>query len=305
MKQKKTKVLAIDDEKFNLDLLHAALKSAGFDVICAEDGEMGLARLKEFPDIGVIVLDRMMPRMDGMQMMKALKSNALYKHIPVIMQTAASENRQVMEGIQAGVYYYLTKPYNKELLVGIVRRALQDAIAHKELREGLYAQKQMIGLIESAHFRFRTLGEVSILANYVAHCCPHADNIIYGLNELMINAVEHGNLGITYAEKMELVLEDRWHAEVERRLALPENLNKFALLTLETDSKDIIITIKDRGKGFDWTPFMDFDPLRMASDPHGRGIAIAKATSFPNIQFKSHGTEVVCRLPIIYAVQAA
>lgn len=292
----KTKILAVDDEKFNLDLLQAALKASNFEVICAEDGEMGLAKLNEFPDIKIILLDRIMPKMDGMQMMKVLKSTPRYKDIPVIMQTAAVESKQVMEGIQAGVYYYLTKPYNKDLLLSVVKRASQDAIAHSQLRDGLNAQKQLLGLIESAHFRFRTLDDVHIVANYVANCCPQSDKVIYGLNELMTNAVEHGNLNITYTDKLELVLEDRWHAEVERRLALPENLDKFATLDLEANPKGIAITIKDQGKGFNWASYMDFDPLRIASDPHGKGIAIARATSFPNMQYASNGTEVRCYL---------
>lgn len=300
MKENKFKILAVDDEKFNLDLLRVMLENSGFEVICAEDGKVALAKLKEVPNISIIVLDRVMPNMDGMQVMKALQSDPLFKHIPVIMQTAANENKQMMEGIQAGVYYYMTKPYNKELLLGIIRRALQDGVAQKELLEGLRAQRKALGLVQQARFQFRTLEDISIVANYVANCCPYPDKVIYGLSELMINAVEHGNLSISYTEKMELVLENCWRQEVERRLSLPDYAEKFGILTFEADKKYITITIKDQGKGFNWTPYLDFDPIRIASDPHGRGIAIAKATSFPDMKFMADGTEVVCRLPSPY-----
>lgn len=155
----------------------------------------------------------------------------------------------------------------------------------------------MCGLMERASMRFRTLQDVSNVAYYVANCCPKPDAVIYGLSELMINAVEHGNLNITYAEKMELVMGDCWQKEVEKRLGLTENRDKYAKLTFETDPQHVIITIKDQGKGFKWQSYLDFDPVRMASDPHGKGIAIARVTSFPMLEYRSGGSEVVCRIP--------
>jgi CheY-like chemotaxis protein len=102
------------------------LEEEGFEVIRAEDGIAALARLKEHPDIDVIVLDRMMPNMNGIQVTKELKGNPLYNTIPIVMQTAAGQSQQVEEGLQAGVYYYLIKPYNVEMLLSIVRNALKE-----------------------------------------------------------------------------------------------------------------------------------------------------------------------------------
>lgn len=299
MNNKKPKVLAVDDEIFNLDILQTDLEEAGFEVIRAEDGAGALARLSEAADIDVIVLDRMMPGMDGIQVTQALKDDPRYKNIPIIMQTAAGQSQQVKEGLAAGVFYYLIKPYNESLLVSIVRNALQRSDrTNKEVIRKAVADNKIFGLMEHARFRFRTLQDVSNVAYYVSNCCPKPNFVFYGLSELMINAVEHGNLGITYLEKMELVLEDRWQQEVERRLALPENVEKYATLVFEVTPSDIVITIRDQGKGFRWQAFLDFDPIRMATDPHGKGIAIARVTSFPTLEFKAGGTEVVCRLPL-------
>jgi len=302
MTNAKPKVLAVDDEMFNLDILQTDLEDAGFDVIRAEDGATALAKLKDIPGIDIIVLDRMMPGMDGIEVTKILKNDPLHKHIPIIMQTAAGQSQQVKEGLDAGVFYYLIKPYDESLLVSIVRGALNrnkvaDAPHKGQPRSKVVPEMRLYGLLEKARFSFRTLQDVSNIAYCVSNCCPKPDAVVYGLCELMINAVEHGNLNITYVEKMELVMEDRWQQEVERRLTLPENRNKFANLMFETDESNITITIKDQGQGFKWQSFLDFDPMRMASDPHGKGIAIAKVTSFPNLEYRSGGSEVVCKIP--------
>jgi CheY-like chemotaxis protein len=297
VQERKPKILAVDDEAFNLDILQTDLEDNGYEVIRAEDGLLALERLAEHQDIDIIILDRMMPNMDGMQVIRELKGNPLYRNIPIIMQTAAGQSQQVKEGLQAGVYYYLIKPFEPELLLSIVRNALKETDTRREAAEYATTTTRMHGLVNYAQFRFRTLKDVRNLAYYIAGCCPRPEVVIYGLNELMINAVEHGNLGITYLEKLELVMENRWQEEVERRLALPENAARWATLTLESTPEIITITIKDEGKGFDWKAYMDFDPLRLSCDPHGKGIAITRVTSFPNLEYRENGSEVVCRIP--------
>lgn len=299
MTERKPKVLIVDDEVFNLDILQNDLEDAGFDIVRAEDGVIALEKLKATPDIDIIVLDRMMPNMDGIQVTKTLKADPLYKHIPIIMQTAAGQSQQMREGTEAGVFYYLIKPYNESLLISIVKNALKREMAAKNVATKATAEdKKFYGLVQYASFRFRTLQDVSKVAYYVASCFPDPDTVVYGLCELMTNAVEHGNLGINYSEKMELVLDNRWNQEIERRLNLPENMHKYAALTYEMTPENIVITIKDQGKGFKWESYLDFDPMRMASDPNGKGIAIAKVVSFPSIEYKSGGTEVVCCVPL-------
>src|ERR1700759_4663704 len=121
MVERKPKILAVDDEPINLTIMENDLKGAGFDVLLAEDGIIALARLKENPDVDVIVLDRMMPNMDGMEVVKMLKSDPVYKHIPIVMQTAAGQEQQVKEGMAAGVFFYLVKPYTDAQLLSQVR----------------------------------------------------------------------------------------------------------------------------------------------------------------------------------------
>lgn len=293
---KKSKVLAVDDEVFNLDILENDLEEAGFEVIRAEDGVAAFEQLERHPDVDVVVLDRMMPRMNGMDVLRKLKSDAKFRDIPVIMQTAAAQSKQVEEGIQAGAYYYLSKPYDEQMLIGIVRAALHESRNFVLMREEVRKHKNVLGLIEQARFRFRTLEEAKNVAYYIASCCPDPESTVFGLSELMINAVEHGNLGITYREKTQLVLAGEWEQEVCTRLKQPENERKYATLTFENDHQNITIAIRDKGEGFDWKRYIDFDPQRM-TDPHGRGIAMAKNMSFARMEYRDDGREVQCMLP--------
>lgn len=285
------KILAVDDDAFNLDIIGSYLKPHGYDVIFAEDGHIALEVLEKNQDVSVVLLDRMMPTMDGMQVVAELKAKAHFREIPVIMQTAASSSKQVEEGIAAGVYYYLTKPYDESLLLAIVRSAQQDFAGRMEIRQEVLKHRRTMGLMEFGRFRFRTIEETHNLSYFVANCFPNPEATVYGLNELMINAIEHGNLGITYDEKVEYILNGTWQEEVERRLTLLEHTNKYATLEFQTTDTDLIVTIRDQGPGFAWENYLELSPER-ATDPSGRGIAIAKTKVFPNLQYKGCGNEV-------------
>ncbi len=288
------KILAVDDEEFNLDIMRRHLIKAGFDVVLAEDGLVALEKLEENPDTEVIVLDRMMPRMDGMEFLQKIKGDPRFQDIPVVMQTAAAMTEQVLQGIKGGVHYYLTKPYKSVLLVGMVKSALADAQSKKTMREEVRKGQLVFGLMRQSDFRFRTLDEAKALAFYLANCFPDPQAAVYGLHELMINAVEHGNLGITYSEKTNLVLNGGLQEEIERRLAGNQYGKRIASVTFCATDEALTVSIKDQGEGFDWANYLDLCASRM-TDPHGRGIATARLISFHDLQYLGCGNEVVCR----------
>lgn len=291
------KILSVDDDPLNRDILTEYLTEGGYEVIEADDGDTALRLLAQTPDIDAIVLDRMMPRLDGMEVLKAVKGNPRFSGIPVIMQSAASAREQILQGIKAGVYYYLTKPYEDQMLLAIVAAALKDAADKKKLREEVNQQRRILGLMEQSRFRFRTLEEAKTLAFLIANCFPEPQRVVYGLNELLLNAVEHGNLGITYAEKTKLLLEGRLFEEIERRLKSPEYGPKWGYLFFEAGENELRVTIKDQGEGFDWREYLELSPER-ATHPHGRGIATSKAMSFTGVRYVGCGNEVVCTVAL-------
>jgi DNA-binding response OmpR family regulator len=291
------KILTVDDDELNRDILREYLTDAGYAVVEADDGDTALQLLKDADGIDAIVLDRMMPRLNGMEVLKAVKKDPRLADIPVIMQSAASARDQILEGIKAGVYYYLTKPYEDQMLLAIVGAALQDAASKRKLRADVSKHRSVMGLMEEARFRFRTFEEAKNLAFLIANCFPDPRSVVYGLNELLINAVEHGNLGITYDEKTKLVVEGRLEREIERRLALPQNQDKWARLKVEADEDALRVRITDQGKGFDWQQYLEITPER-AIHPHGRGIATSKMMSFTSIEYLGCGNEVLCTVQL-------
>ena len=148
--------------------------------------------------------------------------------------------------------------------------------------------------IKRSHFRFSKLDEIpDILERITAHC-PDQSALSQGLLELMVNAVEHGNLGITYDEKSALLLSGEWHEEIARRLALPENQSKYVSVDCASCDEYIAVLICDQGKGFDWRLYMEFSPERSLA-PNGRGITITKSLGAWDIAYQGKGNEVLCR----------
>ncbi len=119
------KILAVDDEKFIVRLVQVTLERQGYQVVTANDGKEALEKVEsERPDL--MVLDVMMPYMDGFEVLQTLRRNPSTRDIPVIMLTAKAQDADVFRGWQSGVDCYLTKPFNPLELVSFVNRIFQS-----------------------------------------------------------------------------------------------------------------------------------------------------------------------------------
>ncbi len=115
------KILAVDDEKHIVRLVQVNLERAGYQVVTANDGKEALKQVEsENPDL--VVLDVMMPYMDGFEVLQNLRRNPSTRDIPVIMLTAKAQDADVFKGWQSGVDCYLTKPFNPMELLSFVKR---------------------------------------------------------------------------------------------------------------------------------------------------------------------------------------
>ncbi len=295
----RTRVLVVEDHPLGRRLLVGQLEAAGYAVAVAADGVEALETLQgDGDEFDVILLDRRMPRMDGMEVLRRLKADPRHAKVPVVMQTAADSREEIVEGIRAGAFYYLTKPFDPEVLLSITAAAVDDHLRYRRLRQEIDRRAKGLGLLHAADFRFRTIDEANDLAVTLAQACPEPGKRVVGLAELLINAVEHGNLGITYDEKHALLAARGWEREVSRRLAAPEYRDREVSVSFRRRAERIEITIVDQGEGFDWERYLDLDPAR-AFDSHGRGIALARRASFDEIVYRGRGNEVAVgvRLP--------
>lgn len=286
------RVLVVDDEPVNLHIVSEFLDGFGLDLELVECPEEAWSRLqREDVNYSLAILDRMMPRMDGIELLRRIKSTPRLKAIPVIMQTAATAPDQIAEGIAAGAYYYLTKPYAGEALVGVVRSALESVDMAALLREVTERDTRCARMLRRAEFACVDLSDVQACTAMLASMCPDPAAVAIGIKELLVNAVEHGNLGISYDEKKSLRLADGWDAEVARRAALPENRDKTVRVELAREPGQIELVVTDEGQGFDWRNYLDLDHRR-AFDPNGRGIAMARMLSFASMEYIEPGNRV-------------
>ncbi|MBE9563487.1 MAG: response regulator, partial [Proteobacteria bacterium] len=126
------KILIIDDEPNNLNILRKCLCNANFKVFVAKDGEAALKRLNHIkPDL--ILLDVMMPGIDGFETCRQLKKNELTKEIPVIFVTAKAEAIDKVKGLEIGAVDYITKPFQVEEVIARVNKHLTINNLHKQL----------------------------------------------------------------------------------------------------------------------------------------------------------------------------
>ena len=119
---RKNKVLIVDDEPNIIRTIKDRLEANNFEVITAANGEEGLEAAKEKPDI--ILLDIMMPIVDGYDALNNLKSSNETKHIPVIMLTARGESSAVSQAFELGAADYIVKPINPGILIDKIRQVL-------------------------------------------------------------------------------------------------------------------------------------------------------------------------------------
>ncbi len=122
------RVLVVDDSEVIRELISVNLELEGFEVVTAEDGQDALDRIRDIrPDL--VTLDVVMPRMDGFETAARLRADAATKHIPVVMVSAAAQEGDLQRGREIGVNAYITKPFQPEKLVQVVRELTASAAA--------------------------------------------------------------------------------------------------------------------------------------------------------------------------------
>jgi sigma-B regulation protein RsbU (phosphoserine phosphatase) len=285
-------ILVVEDEPISREILLENLGDAGYQTLAAADGDAAWTTIQSHGDrLIAIVLDRMLPGMDGMEVLRRLKADPALSHLPVIMQTAMAAHEDIMEGLQAGAHYYLTKPVNPDTLLAIVDSAVADYSLYLSLRGELRQTTHTLRLLDRAEFLYRTTSEARDIATLLANAAPDPQRVVLGLTELMLNAVEHGNLGITYDEKSALIVQDQLEEEIRRRQGIPPYQERQVRVRCSREGGKLNYVIQDQGAGFDYARYLELDPAR-AFDSHGRGIALAAKMSFDGLEYRGCGNTV-------------
>jgi len=153
----KVNILIVEDDEMNMEILEDMVGLA-YTPISAMNGKEGLEKLRKSENIKAILLDWMMPEMDGLQMLRFVKDEKALRDIPVIMQTSRNDKESILEGIANGAYYYLTKPYDREVLLAILRSAVEEYNRMLALRREITGYKTNIDdFLSQGVIRFRTI----------------------------------------------------------------------------------------------------------------------------------------------------
>jgi two-component system, cell cycle response regulator len=285
-------VLLIDDDRAIRSVLTIQLEHMGYQVIEAANGVEALKMLDTYASqIDVILLDREMPVMNGMQFITEIRTQNKYTSLPIVMVTGSGQPSHVTEGIQAGVFYYLVKPIHYNVLSTIVSSAMRETQRIQKMQTILQKHHSGFSMMTKGDFTISTLNEAEYLSALLANCFTKSEQVFSGLVALITNGIEHGNLEIGFDTKNTLITENRLADEIQRRMTLPENCLKTVHVTYEKMANMQIIKIRDMGKGFDWQRYIQKDPSTITGN-NGRGISMAVIRSFDQLSYNHNGNEV-------------
>jgi len=268
-----TRILLVEDEEVNLRLMEGILVHLGHQLILARNGKEAIKKFHKFkPDI--VVLDILMPRISGIEVLKEIRARDT--GTIVIMVTASNKEEHAIESLRLGANNYLKKPVHYDDLVPLIHKynsSIQKKTIERQIMNRM-TSKKLTMVIEN------DLKLIAKVAQYLANETAtifNEDEIVsvnIALLELLVNAFEHGNLGITYADKSKAIAEKRLDKLYQERLNDPAyNKRKIYIeFTLEKEFCEWII--KDEGEGFDSSLYSKLSDDR--ENEHGRGIFITK-----------------------------
>lgn len=285
-------VLAVDDDRVMLSMLEQSLKGFGYNVQTAASGNQALPMLLTARDtIDAIILDQEMPGLGGLQVVAQMKADPSLSSIPVIMLTGNGAQETIRAGIDAGVFYYMVKPANDELIKSVVASAVRERQQKRLIAAQMVRYDVAFKTASTMQFSVRTLSEAENVSCLLASCFPKPERVVTGLMDLLVNAVEHGNLAITYEEKTRLLAEGTWQDEIARRLTMPDYADRKTDVIYQRKAEGWFVQITDQGQGFDWKRYWHINPSQ-ATSSHGRGIARAKLLSFDRLIYNEVGNQV-------------
>lgn len=266
------------------------LQGRGYSVVAASDPNTALTTIDmAAPDI--VITDLFLPEATGLTLLKELK--ARHELCPVIVMAKDAPEPMIVQALRIGAADYLHKPVTEEELAHALQRArtllpgdLADipGVCRSEYRLTVDSNPTHIP------------GMISWLVKTTASTLPSIRRLHLrgALQELLFNAVEHGNLEIVYQEKQEALAEGRYEQLLARRLAQARLRDRRVIMHVlhDKDADSLVYRITDEGKGFKWRSLlMRSQEVCESEDANGRGIFLARSF-FPCLTYNERGNEV-------------
>ncbi len=282
-------MLVVDDQDALRTVLCRMLTREGFEPIEATDGEEAIERYRTLMP-AVVVSDITMPRMDGLALLREIRK--IDPGAAVILMTGHGNEDILLKALQGGATNFFKKPLDLRVLVREIRQIFQYKV--EAARSYLFSPF----LLEETKSFALTSGNAPYLPviNQITLQLPCllADaeilNLKIGIEEMITNAIEHGNLGISFAEKSAAVEEGKLGELVTDRLARGANAAKRVFISSCLTGDSFRISIRDEGEGFDWRNLPALVPENLLAYS-GRGIFLTKIY-FDEVRYNEGGNEV-------------
>ncbi len=289
-------VLIIDNEPAQLIALEAVIKGWGHRCQSVRNATEARACFGEDScDYDIVLLDWGLPNREGLGLLRWIKQQPAGADLEVVIQSRREVPEDIRDAINRGAYYYLTKPYEWPQLRALIQAAESSRELKRSLKRRVSEIQDIVRLLDTATFELRRFGEAEILAAHLGAAAGDPQLGI-GILELLLNAIEHGNLAISYEEKSGLLESGHYEREVEERLAADDQRDKRVTVVLKRVANHLEILISDCGSGFDYENYLAFDRERIF-DSHGRGVLLA--SGLLAIEYLEPGNRVRVELPLI------
>ena len=281
------RVLVVDDEDALRSIFRRTLEREGFEVAEASDGGQAVERFRGYAP-AVTVLDVALPDRDGISVLAELRE--LDPAAVIIIVTGQGD---VETALRAGAASFLRKPLR---LADLAREVRHLVAWRSQVAAGAPAARGAIHL-SLGTTEARELAAVGELTLPLLGLLDEAEvlGVRIGVAEMIANAVEHGNLGISASEKEAALADGRFDHLVASRLAMPENAAKRVWIESRVSDGEFRVAVRDEGAGFDWRALAAAEPGATLA---GRGVLLA-GFHFDEVRWNEPGNEVtlVKRLP--------
>lgn len=272
------------------------LQGRGFSVVAASDPNTALTTI-DMAAPNIVITDLFLPEATGLTLLKELK--ARHELCPVIVMAEDAPEPMIVQSLRAGAADYLHKPVTEEELAHALQRARHLLPGDLADIPGLCRSEYRLTVdSDPTHIP----GVISWLIKTTASTLPPIRRLHLrgALQELLFNAVEHGNLEIVYREKQEALVDGRYEQLLAHRLAQARLRDRRVIMHVlhDKDANSLAYRITDEGKGFKWRSLLTrSQELCEAEDTNGRGIFLARSF-FPCLAYNERGNEVTITVPL-------
>jgi CheY-like chemotaxis protein len=248
--------------------------------------------------VSAIVTPLLLDDMEGIELLKELNRKLEWNYIPTIVITSDINEKNLVESVNAGAFYYLERPFGEDVFASVLNKAIKDYTTYVFYLNKAHNVKISM-LVTRGQFKFRTFKEGYEVADWLASLCHglSRDDIVVGFIELLINAVEHGNLEIGYDEKSERMKSGQYLQGLVAKLEEPVFKDRFVTVDFSHEKGFLEVMITDEGKGFDFKKYLVMDKKRMFHS-HGKGIIMANNLYFDDLEYLPPGNRVKVRVEL-------